>query len=148
MKKIICLVLCFSFLLFAGCKQTPSSVDDVNIYFADLVIDGGYNGKLLTDFDVEEVFDAIDEDDLIADGKETEVLSLLESEYVKTEIQKRIEQETQGSRSVELEQTVRIYLENGDVAVLHTYDVCYAQADVSDPDIFLVTSRTIVVMVK
>ena len=146
MKRIIILVLCvlLTATLF-GCRNT----DDVEIYLADIAVYGGYLGELLTEFDVDAIFKSIDEEDHIAEGKETKTLSLLESEAVNKRIQARLAEETNEEYTAELKTTTRAYLESGEVAVLYIYDVTYT-VDEEDADTaaFDNISRVIVVMVK
>lgn len=150
MKKILFLALCFVLTVFSvGCNATPANADEVEILFADQLIDGGYTGKHLKEFDLYAVIDyAIENEALIPDGKETKKLSVLESEAVMAKITARLEKETVGCDSFELRNTYRIYLENGDAAVLYTYSITYFESDVSDSDIRYGISRSIFVLVK
>ncbi len=150
MKKMLLLTLVFALTVFSvGCNNAPASADDVEILFADNLLDGGYFGDHLDEFDIDAVTDYVIENEaLIPDGKETEVLSVLESEAVMQKITARIEKETAGCYSFELKNTNRIYLENGDAAVLYTYSVTYFETDSSDSDIQYSISRSISVLVK
>jgi len=146
MKKVIALILCvvFSVMLF-GCY----SASDVEIYFSEIAVLGGYMGELLAEFNVDEVYRTIEEEDHIKEGEETRILSVLESKAVNKKIQSRLAEETSSDYTAEIQSTKRVYLDNGDVAVLYIYDVRYT-VDEEDKDTaaFDEISRLIVVMVK
>ncbi len=146
MKKVIALILCvvFSVMLF-GCY----SASDVEIYFSEIAVYGGYTGELLAEFNVDEVYRTIEEEDHIKEGEETRILSVLESKAVNKKIQSRLAEETSSDYTAEIQSTKRVYLDNGDVAVLYIYDVRYT-VDEEDKDTaaFDEIGRLIVVMVK
>lgn len=146
MKKVIALILCvvFSVMLF-GCY----SASDVEIYFSEIAVYGGYMGELLAEFNVDEVYRTIEEEDHIKEGEETRILSVLESKAVNKKIQSRLAEETSSDYTAEIQSTKRVYLDNGDVAVLYIYDVRYT-VDEEDKDTaaFDEIGRLIVVMVK
>ncbi len=146
MKKVIALILCvvFSVMLF-GCY----SASDVEIYFSEIAVLGGYMGELLAEFNVDEVYRTIEEEDHIKEGEETRILSVLESKAVNKKIQSRLAEETSSDYTAEIQSTKRVYLDNGDVAVLYIYDVRYT-VDEEDKDTaaFDEIGRLIVVMVK
>lgn len=146
MKKVIALILCvvFSVMLF-GCY----SASDVEIYFSEIAVYGGYMGEFLAEFNVDEVYRTIEEEDHIKEGEETRILSVLESKAVNKKIQSRLAEETNSDYTAEIQSTKRVYLDNGDVAVLYIYDVRYT-VDEEDKDTaaFDEIGRLIVVMVK
>ena len=146
MKKVIALILCvvFSVMLF-GCY----SASDVEIYFSEIAVLSGYMGELLAEFNVDEVYRTIEEEDHIKEGEETRILSVLESKAVNKKIQSRLAEETNSDYTAEIQSTKRVYLDNGDVAVLYIYDVRYT-VDEEDKDTaaFDEIGRLIVVMVK
>lgn len=146
MKKVIALILCvvFSVMLF-GCY----SASDVEIYFSEIAVLSGYMGELLAEFNVDEVYRTIEEEDHIKEGEETRILSVLESKAVNKKIQSRLAEETSSDYTAEIQSTKRVYLDNGDVAVLYIYDVRYT-VDEEDKDTaaFDEIGRLIVVMVK
>ena len=150
MKRLLLLTLCFIVTVFSvGCNDVPANADEVEILFADRLLDGGYTGKRLDEFDVDAVTDYVIENEaLIPDGKETKKLSVLESKAVMEKITDRLTKETVGCDSFELRNTNRIYLENGDAAVLYTYSITYFESDVSDSDVRYGISRSISVLVK
>lgn len=150
MKRLLLLTLCFIVTVFSvGCNDVPANADEVEILFADRLLDGGYTGKHLKEFDIYAVEDYVIENEaIIPEGKETKKLSVLESEAVMEKITDRLKKETVGCDSFELRNTNRIYLENGDVAVLYTYGITYYESDASDSNVQYGISRSICVLVE